>query len=109
MQQITNPLCPERLVEQMRTWLRDEHEDLIKGLEVASDEVLPCEHAGDDFCIVTGNKMSICVYCYTEHIFNWLLSTNPDKELLNEFMTYFNFDEGRRGYWRVADKLGFIP
>ena len=106
-QQITNPLSPERLIEQMKTWLWDERRDLIRGLEAAADELL--DSNGDDVCIVTGNKMKVCVYCFTEHIFKWLLSQNVEPEVLEEYITYFNFDEGRLGYWHTANAMGVTP
>ncbi|MCF7871961.1 hypothetical protein K9L97_02910 [Candidatus Woesearchaeota archaeon] len=106
-QQITNPLCPERLAEQMTTWLAESKPELIKALNNKTDEFLSRSY-GDDFCIVTGKKMDVCPYCYTEHIFNWLVSLKVSSELLAEYITYFHFDGGRLGYYRKAEQLGAV-
>lgn len=109
-QQITNPLSPERLIEQMETWLTEKRPDLIRGLKAKADELLD-ENINNDqeICIVTGKKMKVCVYCFTEHIFKWLLSQKPGLALMKQYMTYFNFDESRHGYWQTAYELGMTP
>lgn len=107
-EQITNPLSPERLAEQMKTWLMESKPELINGLDKKTDELLPCSHE-DDFCIVTGKRMSICPYCYTEHIFNWLRSIKLEAKLMTEFLTYFHFDGAKLGYWQKAEALGLTP
>lgn len=104
-QQITNPLSPERLAEQMSSWLAEVRPELMKGLTDKTEEILPLE-CGDVNCIVTGRPVSLCTYCYTEHIFNWLISIRAGTDLVAEFITYFHFDGARQGYWRVADELG---
>lgn len=106
-QQITNPLSPERLVEQMKTWLFETRVDLIEGLEKQAAELI--DGSGDNFCVVTGNRMKVCVYCFTEHIFKWLVVQSVGRELLQQFIQYFNFDESRHGYWVLAEKLGITP
>jgi len=107
-QQITNPLSPERLAEQMTTWLVETKPELIEALNNKSEEIIPCVQ-GEDTCIVTGRRMDLCTYCYTEHIFDWLVEINVSKPLLTEFLTFFHFDEGRKGYWEKAERMGIIP
>lgn len=106
-QQITNPLSPERLAEQMKTWLAETKPNLIKALEDKTEEFLPM-HIGEDRCVVTGKRMDVCPYCYTEHIFNWLVSLKLDSSILAEFMTFFHFDEGKLGYYRRAEHMGLM-
>ena len=109
-QQITNPLSPERLTEQMETWLQEERPDLVRGLKARADELMDRNKENfEDICIVTGKKMKVCVYCFTEHIFKWLLAQKPGPAVLRQFITYFNFDEGRHGYWQTAYELGLTP
>ena len=105
-QQITNPLSPERLAEQMKVWLYESKPDLVKDFEDKSREILTHD-SGDDFCIVTGKRMCLCAYCFTEHIFSWLLSKKPTQELVEQYLTYFNFDVSRKGYIEKAERLGY--
>jgi len=106
-QQITNPICPERLESQMKTWLVETRPELIELLEEESKVFMPCTDS-DDVCIITKARMNVCVYCYTEHIFNWLRSLKVDKTVMQEFMQYFDFDLGRKGYYEYAEALGFV-
>ena len=107
-QQITNPLCPERLAEQMKTWLAETKPELISALDNRTEDFLD-KPSGRDTCIVTGKKMDVCPYCYTEHIFDWLTSLNLNSELITQYLTFFHFDEGRLGYWQRAEQLGITP
>ncbi len=106
-QQITNPICPERLESQMKTWLLETKPELIEELEEESRVFSKCADS-EDVCIITKRHMNVCVYCYTEHIFNWLKQTNADKETLSEFMQYFNFDLGWKGYYEEAQRLDLV-
>ena len=104
-QQITNPLSPERLAEQIKTWLGETKPSLIGALQKRTDEFLPM-HTGEDRCVITGKRMNVCPYCYTEHIFNWLVSLKVDSSLLAEFILFFHFDGGKLGYYSRAERMG---
>ncbi|MCF7866499.1 hypothetical protein K9M18_03650 [Candidatus Woesearchaeota archaeon] len=106
-QQITNPLCPERLAEQMSVWLAETKPELMVALNNKTEDFLN-RPSGDDFCVVTGKRMDICPYCYTEHIFDWLVSLKLGFNILEEYLIFFHFDEGRLGYWKKAEELGII-
>lgn len=106
-QQITNPLSPERLAEQMKAWLQDSNPQLLDSFEDKSREIMTDLEGHEDFCIVTGKGMSVCAYCFTEHVFRWLLSLKPSQEMVEQYLTYFNFDVSRKGYIDHAIKLGY--
>lgn len=89
----------------MITWLAETRPDLIRGLQNVTEEINFCQDA-EDVCIITGKKMNVCTYCYTEHVFNWLVSLKVNAELIKEYFVYFNFDFHRLGYFRKAEKLG---
>lgn len=107
-QQVTNPICPERLAEQMTTWLLETRPELIGAFNDKTEEILPQTNM-EDKCVITGKKMSLCPYCYTEHIFYWLRSINLDKDLLKEYLTFFHYDGERLGYWANAESEGLTP
>ena len=105
-QQITNPLSPERLVEQMKAWLIDESPELIDEMEERAEELLNSP-TSNDFCIITKNPMGVCAYCFTEHMFRWLLMKRPTQRIVEEYLTYFSFDVSRKGYIHEAEKRGY--
>ncbi len=106
-QQITNPLSSGRLAEQMKTWLMETKPELIQVMEKKAEEVLDGT-TGDSFCVVTGRKMNLCAYCFTKHIFDWLLSTKPSQDMVDQYLTYFSFDVSRKGYIQTAEKAGYF-
>jgi len=101
---VTNPVCPECLRTEIGSWLSEVKPDLLEGFDDCSDE-LSFVLFGDEKCILCRKGMDVCTYCYTNHVFNWLKKRAP-KVLLKEFITFFNFDEGRRGYLQEAERLG---
>ena len=106
-EQITNPLSPQRIEEQISTWLQESRPQMLESFYEASDEIIPMKSNGEDFCIVNGNRMNVCAYCYTEHILKWLLSTKPDWSTMKEYFTHFDFDGERLGYTRTVEGKGY--
>ena len=91
---ITNPICPACLQEGVQQWLMEQ------GQERLADEVNELTrnvfaNNGDAFCIKCDSVMSLCAYCYTKEVFH-LLSKRP--RLMNEYLTYFNYDLEHEGY-----------
>ena len=90
---ITNPVCLKCLEAEMKTWLKETKPELISSLKKLTAEIymntVNFENYKWSKCILCKRHMNICSYCYTEHIFT-LIKQNP--ELIEEFMTYFNFD-----------------
>jgi len=107
-EQITNPLGPQRMEEQIATWLRESKPELLDDFFKTSREIIPLNEVGDDFCIVNGNRMNICPYCYTEHVLKWLLNTNPSWETIKEYFVHFDFDAERLGYTRHVEAKGYV-
>ena len=104
---ITNPLSPQRLQLQMQVWLAQTSPQLIAPVvKRATELVTPLKHANDR-CIITGKAMNVCAYCFTEHVYNWLVETNQPQELVSEYLTYFNFDGEKLGYWQDALARGY--
>jgi hypothetical protein len=103
---VTNPVCPRCLRAEVGAWLNETRPELLKDFEKISAEISTVVF-GNEHCILCKRGMDVCTYCYTEHIFNWLLTTSPTREFMNEFLLLFNFDAGRRGYLQRAEKLGY--
>lgn len=107
-EQITNPLSPQRLTEQVTTWLGEARPELAKAFAVEADKLIHNTADADDFCIVNRNEMSLCAYCFTEHIFHWLVNQDLTNELMADYVTFFNYDVTDKGYRQVARDLGYI-
>ncbi len=102
---VTNPVCASCLEAQMSIWLNEIKPDLVNKLKEKTNEVsFEFDTVGE--CILCNKDINLCAYCYTEHIFNWLIDNN--RELAKKFITYFNFDLEHRGYHNKAEKLGLI-
>jgi hypothetical protein len=96
-EQITTPLGPQRLGEQIATWINETNPTLADEFTNVSNELLESKQYGDDVCIINKCPMRVCAYCYTEHIFSWLLSTKPSWETIREFLIYFDYDTSKFG------------
>ncbi len=97
-EQITTPLGPERLGEEIATWMREAYPAQLDNFRKASDELLFTGNKnGLDKCIITHKPMQVCTYCYTEHVFKWLLSTKPSWKILKEFLLHFDYDTSKYG------------
>lgn len=98
---IFNPICPSCLVGEMRAWLASngfskkisheisEFANRIKNRFI--DEGIDC-------AICKSSQTSICPYCFTSRIYNFLQKLNVKRNILEEFLTYFNYDFEHNGY-----------
>ncbi|MBC8494695.1 hypothetical protein H8D36_00915 [archaeon] len=84
---ITNPVCTECLQKEMETWLYETRPDLMEELQNRSFELF--FDRGNTNCLVCKTEMSICPYCFTDHIRSWVIEKCP--ELLDKFNIFFNF------------------
>lgn len=107
-EQITNPLGPQRIEEEIATWLHESKPELLNKFFSVSDEIIPSKVESNDFCIVKGNPMNICAYCYTEHILRWLMGIKSEQSLIEEYFTFFDFDGQHLGYTRIAEEKGYV-
>jgi|FLOH01.1.fsa_nt_gi hypothetical protein len=81
---ITNPICIECVEKQVKVWLYETNPGLVGEVEREIDEINIV--FGDTSCILCKNKMSVCSYCYTQHLLTWL-ENYP--ELIPEFKRNF--------------------
>lgn len=107
-EQITTPLGPQRLGEQIATWLNETNEAKLDGFRKASSELLGYKQMKEDHCIVTNSPIHVCAFCYTEHIFKWFLSTNPSREEVRAFLIHFDYDTSKYGLFIRPEKQARI-
>ncbi|MBU0471313.1 MAG: hypothetical protein KKF89_05880 [Nanoarchaeota archaeon] len=85
---ITNPVCIECIEREIEAWLYEVKPELIEELKTKTTEI--SVDTGETNCILCHDSMSICTYCYTSHIFEWLKTRVP--ELIREFRKFFDFN-----------------
>ncbi len=82
---VTNPVCQDCLAQAIEQWLWEAAPHKIDEMHTETETI---RAEGTVKCIRCKQLFSICTYCYTKHIFNWL----HDGELQLEFLEFFNFD-----------------
>lgn len=82
---ITNPLCQDCLAEAIEQWL---HETAPKRVDELYDLTNSLRAPHGIACVHCEGTVSVCTYCYTRNVFNWL----REGELQIEFVDFFNFD-----------------
>ena len=81
--QISNPICPDCLAQDMRAWIAEVSPDMVMDVDGFSMD-------GDVSCLFCGNSISICAHCYSKDVYEQLAL--KDKKLATEFMARFDFD-----------------
>jgi hypothetical protein len=106
---ITNPLCHDCLGKQISSWLAF-YPDLKKKLSPKLKKYIQevnNEASSTMNCVACNKKKAaLCPYCFTEGIFNLFKRVNLNKNVLGEFLVYFNFDQDKQGYIQDAEKEG---
>ena len=98
---IYNPLCQNCLNNQIEVWLtrypdldkklRNKLKKFVQGINNSLDEGLTCQAC-------KSKKAAICPYCFTEYVLSQLKKVNANKQILREFVKFFNFDYDGTGY-----------
>jgi len=98
---IYNPLCPKCIAGEMQQWL-DGTEVSKKIQQEIKNYLLKNEGYGETAkCVICNdNYTDICPYCLTEHVYEFLKRIKANREILNEFFEFFNFDFEHSGYSR---------
>ena len=84
---ITNPICPECLKKQMKIWLTNKAPKLTPILEI---QALSEPEEDNIKCILCGEGMEICNYCYTTEIHELIKLHEP--RLAQEFEMVFGLN-----------------
>jgi hypothetical protein len=98
---IFNPICPACLAREMRIWIEENGFNRKIGREIsefANSIKNKFIDEGIDCAICKSNQTSICPYCFTSRIYNFLQKLNVKRKILEEFLTYFNYDFEHTGY-----------
>jgi len=97
---VTNPVCMNCVEKEVEAWLSEVRPALVEELKAKTEEIEIS--FGDTNCILCNDKMCICTYCYTNHIFNWL---KKYPELIIEFRMIFDIKKNIKLYeCRVSNK-----
>lgn len=94
---ITNPICPDCLKKELKIWLKGYPAFATTLLKRISSQLKPTR--GDCLCILCHNTdYAICPYCFTEIVLKELENLKVSKQIILEFLRFFNFDLGKQGY-----------
>jgi hypothetical protein len=110
---VFNPICPECLSLQIEAWLSSISSYPLKQkiMKRLHDYILATENLvpRSTQCIVCKrNTASICPYCFTNYVFILLKCMHAHREILREFLQFFNYDFDHTGYTKDAEELGLI-
>ncbi len=98
---IFNPICPNCLAREMQAWIESNGFDSRIGRSItlfANITKNKFIDEGVECAICKSNQTSICPYCFTSKIYNFLQKLKVRKEILEEFLIYFNYDFEHNGY-----------
>ena len=112
---ISNPICPSCILKEFEVWVEKYPRIKKNVLPQLKKFLLGLNHFEHDSqtCVVCRkNSAYLCPYCFTEFILEILRENGTDKEVLKDYLQFFNFDfgdfEGKWGYYDVAEKLGLV-
>ena len=98
---IFNPICPNCLAREMRAWIRSNGFNKKIGNKITEFANLAKNNfidEGVECAICKSNQTSICPYCFTSKIYRFLQKLKVKRKILEEFLTYFNYDFEHNGY-----------
>ena len=97
---ITNPVCARCFIKQINYWLRDNGVDFVpreaiidkleRELLIKSFKHNPEEHSQ---CIICGEDVAICSYCFFTKATRIFKEFNFDQELTESFMEIFSYNK----------------
>jgi hypothetical protein len=105
---IFNPICPECILKQFRSWTKI-HPGLKKVEQIIVNFVNKHRifNKNSQTCITCKKHSSyLCPYCFTEYIFNLLKKARLSRALIGEFLFLFNYDLEHTGYYKEGERLG---
>lgn len=98
---IINPICPFCLEKEIEVWLnKKSQKELIISIKNKTNNLFKAVKNENNLkCILCSKELDTCPYCYTEFIYELLKKIKP--ELVEEFITYFNYDLEHTGYDKI--------
>jgi len=103
---IVNPLCPHCISKQFSEWIKSHPELQRETSKKLKDFVNKSEKRIGEQCAVCGNKVYICVYCFTDYLYQLVKEAGAGPKVLTEFLFIFNFDFKKIGYIHELEALG---
>ncbi len=92
---VTNPLCPDCLKIELQAWLTNypnlgqkllpKLNQYLNQLKKLTKDTTQCIHCNK-------KATSLCPYCFTEYTLNELKRLKINKQILKEFLQFFNFN-----------------
>ena len=106
---IYNPLCSHCIVSQLQVWLSS-YPDLKKRampiIKLYLRDIHNTMNTGLTCISCNQERVAVCPYCFTAKIISILKKLEVNKQILREFLKFFNFDYDETGYTNEAQELG---
>jgi hypothetical protein len=106
-EEIFNPICPSCLSQEMRDWLAGKSKKVFSIVEQELSKIM-LSKTNKKGCLKCSSDLFLCPYCFTERIYLRLKKEKAPKEILREFLTFFNYDLEHTGYSKDMESLGLI-
>jgi len=91
--QITNPVHPERVLQQIEQWLYESAPYLVNTLSVMR-QTLPVNYKirPNQRCIHTEKDVHVCPSCTVDHAKQWLKTANAPQGVIKRYNELFTYD-----------------
>jgi hypothetical protein len=83
---ITNPICPECLMQEIRDWLSGVEPEFVQYLKDFVN-VLPNTGGQATHCVLCGQNIGVCSYCFAHDVLEYIIQERPD--LADSFIENF--------------------
>jgi hypothetical protein len=105
---ITNPICHNCLAKGIKNWMssypkiKKEMTPKLKSYLRQVNELV--ENSVN--CVSCNKKAALCPYCFTEGVLNLLKKNKINEQIIQDFLSIFNFDFKHEGYIKDAISEG---
>ena len=103
---IVNPLCPHCISRGFSEWIKSHPELQKETSKKLRHFIHKSEKTIGEQCAVCGNKVYLCVYCFTDYLYQLIKEAGAGPTVLTEFLFMFNFDFKKVGYIHELEALG---
>lgn len=86
---VTNPICPDCLAAEAKTWLAENSPDLIGFISKTETVTKAFRHSASN-CVICGKEMAVCPHCYSRDMFQELAQQSPS--MAARFAQVFNYE-----------------
>jgi hypothetical protein len=103
---IINPICPDCLRRHFKEWVKAYPELERVTIKRLNNFVRKSNDRQGFECILCKKKVYMCVYCFSEYLYELIKRAGAGPRILSEFLFIFNYDFKRNGYIHDLEAYG---